>query len=148
MCASSASQKLRKHERSVAIIGGTVGVPVRFFPALASLELAGAAGILLGLWLEPLGVIAAAALVAYFVGAVVGHLRVRDTKGLIMLLLPLVFSIAGSPSDSPPPDPTRPRPIGTRRSAGWLQERSKPRAEARHPHGPIPIAAKSGDDAT
>jgi hypothetical protein len=94
MCASSASQKLRKHEGSVAIVGGTVGVPVRFFPALASLELAGAAGILLGLWLEPLGVIAAAALVAYFVGAVVGHLRVRDTKGLIMLLLPLVFSIA------------------------------------------------------
>src|SRR5215216_116781 len=65
MCASSASQKLRKHERSVAIIGGTVGVPVRYFPVLASLELAGAAGILLGLWLEPLGVVAAAALVAY-----------------------------------------------------------------------------------
>ena len=94
MCASSASQKLRKHEQSVAIIGGTLGVPVRYFPVLASLELAGAAGILLGLWLEPLGVIAAAALVAYFVGAVIGHLRVRDTKGLIMPLLPLVFSIA------------------------------------------------------
>ena len=94
MCASSASQKLRKHERSVAIIGGTVGVPVRYFPVLASLELAGAAGILLGLWLEPLGVVAAAALVAYFVGAVAGHPRVRDTKGLIMPLLPLVFSIA------------------------------------------------------
>src|SRR5215211_4946349 len=83
MCASSASQKLRKHERSVAIIGGTVGVPVRYFPVLASLELAGAAGILLGLWLEPLGVAVAAA-----------HPRVRDTKGLIMPLLPLVFSIA------------------------------------------------------
>jgi uncharacterized membrane protein YphA (DoxX/SURF4 family) len=90
MCASSASQKLGKHERSVAIIGGTVGVPVRYFPVLASLELAGAAGILLGLWLEPLGVAAAAALVAYFVG----HLRARDTKGLIMPALPLVFSIA------------------------------------------------------
>src|SRR5215211_2159414 len=90
MCASSASQKLRKHERSVAIIGGTVGVPVRYFPVLASLELAGAAGILLGLWLEPLGVAAAAALVVDFVG----HLRVRDTRGLIMPLLPLVFSIA------------------------------------------------------
>ena len=79
MCASSASQKLRKHERSVAIIGGTVGVPVRYFPVLASLELAGAAGILLGLWLEPLGILAAA-LVAYFIGAVIGHLRARDTK--------------------------------------------------------------------
>ena len=83
MCASSASQKLRKDEQSVAVIGGTVGVPLRFFPVLAALELAGAAGILLGLWLEPLGgvAVAAAALVAYFVGAVVGHLRVRDSKG-------------------------------------------------------------------
>jgi uncharacterized membrane protein YphA (DoxX/SURF4 family) len=94
MCASSASQKLRKHERSVAIIGGTVGVPVRYFPVLASLELAGAAGILLGLWLEPLGVAAAAGLVVYFVGAVVGHLRVGDTKGLTMPVPPLVLSIA------------------------------------------------------
>jgi hypothetical protein len=39
-----------------------VGVPVRYFPVLASLELAGAAGILLGLWLEPLGILAAALL--------------------------------------------------------------------------------------
>jgi hypothetical protein len=33
-------------------------------------------------------------LVAYFVGAIVGHLRARDTKGLIMPVLPLVLSIA------------------------------------------------------
>ena len=67
---------------------------VRYFPVLASLELAGAAGILLGLWLEPLGILAAATLVAYFIGAVIGHFRARDTKGLIMPALPLVFSIA------------------------------------------------------
>ena len=30
MCASSASLKLRKDERSVAVISGTVGVPLRF----------------------------------------------------------------------------------------------------------------------
>ena len=93
MCASSASLKLRKDERSVAVISGTVGVPLRFFPVLAALELAGAAGVLIGLWLEPLGV-AAAGLVVYFVGAVVGHLRVGDTKGLTMPLLPLVLSVA------------------------------------------------------
>jgi uncharacterized membrane protein YphA (DoxX/SURF4 family) len=94
MLAMSASMKLRKNEQAVAVISRTVGVPLRFFPVLAALELAGAAGILIGLWLEPLGVAAAAALVAYFVGAVIGHLRARDTKGLIMPLLPLVFSIA------------------------------------------------------
>src|SRR5215217_8094746 len=94
MCASSASLKLRKDERSVAVISGTVGVPLRFFPVLAALELAGAAGVLIGLWLGPLGVADAAGLVVYFVGAVVGHLRVGDTKGLTMPLLPLVLSVA------------------------------------------------------
>jgi hypothetical protein len=68
MCVSSASMKLRRNERAVAIIGGTVGVPLRLFPVLASLELAGAAGILTGLWLELVGVAAAAGLVAYFIG--------------------------------------------------------------------------------
>jgi DoxX-like family len=94
MCVSSASMKLRRYERAVAIIGGTVGVPLRFFPVLASLELAGAAGILIGLWLEPLGIAAAAGLVAYFTGAVTGHLRAGDTKNLTMPLPPLVLSIA------------------------------------------------------
>ncbi len=94
MCVSSASMKPRHHEQAVAIIGGTVGVPLRFFPVLASLELAGAAGILIGLWLEPLGIAAAAGLVAYLIGAVTGHLRVGNTKNLTMPLPPLVLSIA------------------------------------------------------
>jgi hypothetical protein len=94
MCASSASLKLRRDERAVAAIGGTVGVPLRMFPVLAALELAGAAGILIGLWFEPLGVAAAAGLVIYFVCAVIGHLRVGDTKGLTMPVLPLVLAIA------------------------------------------------------
>ena len=94
MLAMSASLKLRQNEQAVAVIGGTVGVPLRFFPVLAALELAGAAGILIGLWLAPLGVVAAAGLVVYFVGAVVGHLRVGDTAGLTMPLPPLVLAIA------------------------------------------------------
>lgn len=92
--ASSASMKLRKAEQAVAVIGGTVGVPVTAFPVLAALELAGAAGSLLGLWVEPLGVAAATGLVLYFLGAVIGHLRVRDTKNLAMPLPPLVLSLA------------------------------------------------------
>ena len=94
MCASSASLKLRQDERAVAAIGGTVGVPLRIFPVLAALELAGAAGILVGLWLGPLGVVAAAGLVVYFVCAAIGHLRVGDTKGLTMPIVPLVLAIA------------------------------------------------------
>jgi uncharacterized membrane protein YphA (DoxX/SURF4 family) len=94
ICVFSAIGKLTKQEQPVAIIHGVVGVPLRTFPVLAALEIAGAIGILVGLWLEPFGVAAAIGLVAYFVGAVTGHLRVGDTKNLAMPLPPLVLSIA------------------------------------------------------
>jgi hypothetical protein len=94
MAAGSAVKKLQKDEQVRTIIGGTVGVPERHFPLLAALELAGAAGILIGLWLAPLGIAAAAGLVLYFVAALIGHLRVGDTKNLAMPLPPLVVAIA------------------------------------------------------
>ena len=91
---NSAVMKLRKNEQVVSVIGGTVGVPERYFPVLAALEIAGALGIVAGLWIEPLGIAAATGLTAYFIGAVIGHLRVGDTKGLGMPLPPLVLSVA------------------------------------------------------
>jgi uncharacterized membrane protein YphA (DoxX/SURF4 family) len=94
ICLNSAVMKLRENEQVVAIIGGTVGVPARYFPVLAALEIAGAVGIVAGLWVEPLGIAAAIGLVAYFVGAVAGHLRVGDMKNLAMPLPPLVLSVA------------------------------------------------------
>ncbi len=94
ICVQSASMKLRRNEQVLAVIHGTVGVPERHLPVLAALEFVGAVGILVGLWLEPLGVLAAAGLVAYFLGAVGGHLRVRDTKNLAMPLPPLVLAVA------------------------------------------------------
>jgi hypothetical protein len=90
---NSAVMKLRQNEQVVAIIGGTVGVPAPYFPVLAALEIAGAFSIVAGLWIEPLGIAAAAGLTAYFIGAVIGHLRVRDTKNLAMPLVPLALSI-------------------------------------------------------
>jgi uncharacterized membrane protein YphA (DoxX/SURF4 family) len=94
ICLNSAVMKLRKNEQVLAVIHGTVGVPQRQLPVLAGLEIAGATGILIGLWLEPLGIAAAVGLVAYFLGAVIGHLRVRDTKNLAMPLPPLVLAVA------------------------------------------------------
>ena len=94
ICLNSAAMKLRKNEQVLAVIHGTVGVPLQHLPVLAALEIAGGAGIVIGLWLEPLGIAAAVGLVAYFVGAVGGHLRVRDTKNLVMPLPPLVLAIA------------------------------------------------------
>lgn len=53
-----------------------VGVPRSWLPLLGGLKLAGGAGLLAGLAGFPeLGIAAAAGLVAYFVGAVVTHVR-------------------------------------------------------------------------
>jgi uncharacterized membrane protein YphA (DoxX/SURF4 family) len=90
---ASAAMKLRKAEQVVTAIHGAVGVPMRFLPVLAALEIAGAVGILLGLAVEPLGIAAATGLVLYFVGAVAGHLRVRDLEGAGQPVLPLLLSI-------------------------------------------------------
>ncbi len=57
-----------------------VGVPRSWLPALGALKLAGAVGLVAGLlgppaFRAPLGLVAAAGLVLFFVGAVVTHLR-------------------------------------------------------------------------
>jgi hypothetical protein len=55
-----------------------VGVPRSWLPGLAGLKAAGAAGLLLGLMGVPvIGTAAAIGLVAFFVGAVVTHVRAR-----------------------------------------------------------------------
>ena len=56
ICVQSAATRLRRNGQVLAVIHGTVGVPQRHLPVLAALELAGAVGLLAGLWLEPLGV--------------------------------------------------------------------------------------------
>lgn len=73
-----------------------VGFPERYVPLLAAAEIAGAAGILTGLAWAPLGVAAAVGLIAYFIGAVVSHLRVRDPRVLppATLLLAAVATLA------------------------------------------------------
>jgi hypothetical protein len=86
----SASLKLRRREESIRVIHGVVGVPLGLFPLLAGLEVAGAAGAVVGLWLEPLGIAAALGVVVYFVIAVGAHLRVGDVKGVTNPLVPLV----------------------------------------------------------
>lgn len=64
--------------RFVLANSAEVGVPPSWLPALGAVKLAGAAGIVVGL-LGPwqLGTAAAAGLVAFFVGAIVTHLRAR-----------------------------------------------------------------------
>jgi hypothetical protein len=55
-----------------------VGVPRSWLPPLATVKLAGAGGLVVGLvGLPALGIAAAVGLVLFFVGAVVTHLRAR-----------------------------------------------------------------------
>ena len=76
--AMSAQRKLVGDPLAVEVIGNVVGVPLRFFPVLALLEVAGGVGLLVGIGLKPLGVAAGACLVAYFIVAIASHLRKRD----------------------------------------------------------------------
>ena len=82
MVAFSAVAKIRRDPKVVHVIQEVVGVPLQFFPLLAACELAGALGLVLGIWSGWVGVAAGIGLVIYFVGAVVSHLRVGDVKGM------------------------------------------------------------------
>lgn len=55
-----------------------VGVPENRVWMLAVLEIAGAAGLIAGLFWWPIGVAAAIGVARYFVGAVLAHVRKRD----------------------------------------------------------------------
>lgn len=74
--------KLRHDPKIVTVIHEIVGIPMRYFPLLAACEIAGAVGLVLGIWWPPLGVLAGIGLLIYFLGAVVSHLRVGDVKGI------------------------------------------------------------------
>jgi uncharacterized membrane protein YphA (DoxX/SURF4 family) len=70
-----------------------VGVPEDKLWLLATAEIGGAVGIVAGLFWWPLGVVAAAAVVLYFVGAIGAHVRVRDRK-LAPAVVMLVAAVA------------------------------------------------------
>lgn len=74
---ASGVMKLRRAPAVVANLTA-VGVPERAIPGLGALEIAASVGLLVGLLWWPVGLAAAIGSVAYFVGAIVTHLRVRD----------------------------------------------------------------------
>jgi len=72
-----------------------VGVPERRVGLLAAAEIAGAVGLIGGLFWWPLGVAAATGVTAYFLGATGSHLRVRDRhiRAPVILLLGAVAAL-------------------------------------------------------
>jgi hypothetical protein len=81
LLAWAAVRKLSHRERIVQSYL-RVGVPEDKLNYLAVILLAGAAGLVLGLWWAPLGVAAAIGVICYFIGAVAFHVRSGDTANL------------------------------------------------------------------
>lgn len=74
----SAVGKLTKNPKVIPIME-QVGVPADKIPWLAYIEILGAIGLIVGLFVWPIGVAAAVGVILYFVGAVIAHLRVKDS---------------------------------------------------------------------
>lgn len=86
--------KILRHPLQVKVVHETVGVPLQYFPMLATCEFAGALGLVVGIWVAPVGIAAAIGLVLYFVGAVFSHLQVGDVKGIGSAAFMLVMAAA------------------------------------------------------
>ena len=71
-----------------------MGVPEDRLNYLAAILLAGAAGLILGLFWAPIGVAAAIGVIIYFSTAVAFHLRADDARNLPTPLTLLVLGIA------------------------------------------------------
>ena len=81
LVAFSAVAKIRREPRVVQTIHKVVGLPLSYFPFLAACELAGALGLVLGVFWPVLGIVAGIGLAVYFLGAVLSHFRVGDFRG-------------------------------------------------------------------
>jgi hypothetical protein len=90
----SGAAKLTKSEQVVENLT-RAGVPLSLYPFLAAVEIAGAAGLVWGIWWTPIGVAAAIGVVLYFVGAIVFHLRAKDTAIVPPAVLGLIAAAAG-----------------------------------------------------
>jgi len=94
VAAVSGVAKLRRAPHVVKMINQVVGVPMKWFTWLAVCEFAGATGLLLGIVVAPIGLAAAAGLVLYFLGAIIGHVRVGDMKGIGTPAFPFGLAVA------------------------------------------------------
>jgi uncharacterized membrane protein YphA (DoxX/SURF4 family) len=76
----------------------TVGIPVKWAPWLAFLEFAAAAGLIVGLFWQPIGIAAGIGAVLYFGGAIASHLLKRDYHvlgGTMMIALAVATFVVG-----------------------------------------------------
>jgi hypothetical protein len=71
---ASAGAKLTRQEAVVMPLTG-IGVPLDWFPQPAAVEIAGATGLLAGLFVPAIGIAAAIGVILHFIGTVRFHVR-------------------------------------------------------------------------
>lgn len=83
-----------KLARVPAVVGSVTGVgwPGERLWVLAAIEFLGAAGLLVGLAVPWVGVVAAVGAVLYFLGAVISHVRLRQSPA--QAAVPLLLAVA------------------------------------------------------
>lgn len=92
--AASGLGKLAKKPAVVEQLAG-LGVAASAIPVLGLIEIAGTIGLIVGIWVAPLGSAAAIGFVLYFLGAVLAHVRHHDkAKDLAPAAILFVVSIA------------------------------------------------------
>ena len=94
LLALSATMTIRRAALQVQVIHVKLGVPLKYFSLLGACKFAAALGLLAGIWWPALGVAAGIGAVVFFVGAIVGHLRVGDFKGSGAAIFMLVLAAA------------------------------------------------------
>ncbi|MFE7802442.1 DoxX family protein [Nocardia sp. NPDC057440] len=70
-----------------------IGVPESWLNPLAALLLAGAVGLLIGLWFAPVGIAAAVGLILYFLGGIGFHVKAKDWKSMPVPMVILILAI-------------------------------------------------------
>lgn len=83
----SAIGKIKRIPGAVEAIAH-VGVKESQYNQLAALEILGALGLLVGVWIKPIGIAAALGIVLYFVGAITAHAKKKDS---IAQIFPALF---------------------------------------------------------
>jgi hypothetical protein len=93
---SYAAVRKLSHRSEVVASYARVGVPEARLDLLAVTLLAGAAGVLVGLFWAPLGIAAALAIVVYFLVAIAAHVRSDDLEHVSTPIAMELLAIAGA----------------------------------------------------
>ncbi|GII99790.1 DoxX-like protein [Sediminihabitans luteus] len=93
-CVMSGAGKVKQVEALTTQLTG-LGVKQQHIPLLGALLLAGAVGLVVGLWWAPIGIAAAVCLALYFAGAVVTHLRAGD-KNVAPVVVLMLLAVAAA----------------------------------------------------